>query len=229
MKKSFYAFLLAFCTLEAAHAQTVLVMDANVALKPGMYANFNEFKTNNPSIPLPANYQIIESEEKYGATFGGGKHIEYKLAVNKKPIDAKQQIYGFCDGQQIYIDPEMPLVNKKKTAFDKLTSVGRYCTYKTVKSNVKPYGMRLLTANTKIPSFNGGPTINGGGNTASLNEYALDINTGDVLRLSKNAVEEYIATDSELLGAFKAEKKPRQKLEEYIIQYAKKHPEEVKR
>jgi len=227
MKKILYALVLVFFTFATAHAQE-LITDANILLKQGIYANFNEFKNNNPSIAFPANYQIVESVEKYGgALYGGGKHTVYKLTVNKKPVKDKQEIYGFCDGNFIYVNPEMPDMSKKKTTFDKLTSVGRYCTYKSIKTNVKPYGVRLLQANSKVISNSLGPAYSSG-KIVLLNEYVLDINTGDVLRLSKNAVEDYLATDPELSASFKAEKKPRQVLESYIIQYAKKHPEEIK-
>ncbi|MFC5271885.1 hypothetical protein [Adhaeribacter terreus] len=197
MNKTFYAFFIALFFFTAAHAQ--LITDANVVLKPGIYKNFSEFKYNKPSLALPANHKISKS---------GPKYVSSKAVFRRRPLE-KTEVFGFCDGKNIYVNPRLADVSKKPVTFNKISYLGRYATYKS-KSQY-----------TYVR-----PGLNGGTFTATDKaKYALDMGMGQFIALTQEKVAKLIADDAELAAAFKKQSFKKKHLTEYIIQYSKKHPE----
>jgi hypothetical protein len=69
--------------LFSATAFSQLIVEKGVTPKAGIYQNFSEFKHNNPSTPLPANYKI--EEEKDGSDIISGQ----LLFGNKRPKESQ--------------------------------------------------------------------------------------------------------------------------------------------
>ena len=185
------------------------IVDKEVALKPGFYRNFQEFKTNNPSVAFN-NYSLTTIPKGYGFLNSVGEVLYYRVNMDKNTAKTIGNVYGFCDGKNIYIIPEIS-VFKPKMNFTKLDYLGRYCYFEQL-------GYKSVS------------TLNGG--TASstyLAEKALDINTGEIIFLSKKSLREIMAKDAQLLEDFTNETKKNKVLKTYLISYSDKHADEISR
>lgn len=205
MKKSFL-FLFLFLIMIKSNGQS-LIVDKGIALKPGFYKSFEEFKTNSPSLDF--NYTLKEKPVKYGGIItGSGKVIYYQINIDKKKAKTLGKVYGFCDGKNVYIYQGKSYFNLK-SSFVKIEYLGRYCYYKAVDidRNIGPSGSA--------------------GTSASLEERAIDINTGGDKRLNKLNIKEILEKDTELLSDFNNEKKKGKALKEYIVSYSDKHEDEI--
>ncbi|MBK0403961.1 hypothetical protein I5M27_13280 [Adhaeribacter sp. BT258] len=198
MNKIFYVFFIVIFSWSATQAQH-LITDANVALKPGIYRNFSEFKHNKPSINLPENHKISRS---------GPKSVSSKAVFRRRPLE-KTEIYGFCDGKNIYVYPRLADVSKKPATFNKITYLGRYATYAS-------------KSKYEVPSAS---SASGTMPVTDKAEYALDMGMGQFIALTPEKVAKLIADDVELSAAFKKQSFKKKHLTDYIIRYAQKHPE----
>jgi hypothetical protein len=204
--KKLLLFISLFIFMINANGQN-LIVDKEIVLKPGIYRNFEEFKSNKPSSGF--NYSLEEDDVKYGNFISGaGKVTFYKLKVDKKKAKTIGAIYGFCDGKSVYVAPSMPTVTPK-TGFSKLTYLGRYCYYEDIDAK------RVIS----------GP---GAASTSiNLEESAIDINTGKVWRLNKFTMRDILEKDAALLADFNNEKKKNKSLKDYLVSYSDKHANEI--
>ena len=186
------------------------IVDKKVALKPGFYRNFEEFKTNNPSVAF-ANYPITKVSRGYGFLNSAGEIASYRVVMDKSAAKKIGNVYGFCDGKNIYINPEITLFKPKKE-FAKLEYLGRYCYYEERVLQTVYTGMGTGSST--------GPV---------LEEKALDINTGKIIILSKKTIREIMVNDTQLMADFTNDSKKRKVLKEYLINYSDKHADEITR
>jgi hypothetical protein len=92
--------LLSIFTKTRCLSQELIVDD--VALKRGLYASFEEFKTNSPSIQIQFEIDTIQR---------GIGYINYKLRVKDESVDL-DTVWGFCDGSNAYIQGFKTLMGK---------------------------------------------------------------------------------------------------------------------
>lgn len=128
----------------------------DVVYKKGIYASFNEFKTNNPS--------ITEYEFKKG-------QLGDLLYVKKDGLEYPERTaWGFCDGKNIYIN--------SGDKYSQLIRVGNTFDFKGIKSitklvtrNILKTSLLNLATNTgeKVTNFN-----------ARLKYYQVDMESGEV-------------------------------------------------
>lgn len=189
-------------------------------LKKGIYKNFNEFISNNPSIPLDESSVAISEDQEYliqdvkKYSISYGKEIiipvfqlEFKEAALK--IDQKD-IWGFCDGVNICINSFSHI---PRHHFVKLLLVGRYCYFIQVGNP------------TNILSTKKGPLHN----YKTLAEYIINVNNGKIFKLDKNMLEVILKKDAGLYEEFKNDKELKNKLMmDYIDKYNKLHADEIK-
>ena len=159
--------------------------------KPGIYRTFEEFKYNNPSIPL--DYTFYDYEELYL----GGYVTMYRLDVDKKERQALGAVFGFCDGKNFYIQ-ESPNRIRMLTSFSKIEYLGKYCYFEDIIS--QGTGAQL---------------------SKKLGQKIIDIETGEVSKLKKSNLTKIIADDTELLNQFQQEPRKNKILEMYLYKYIK--------
>jgi hypothetical protein len=188
-----YSFL--FGVTLITHGQGLITSDT--IYKAGIYRTFQEFKYNNPSIGL--NYKTSTISSGYGFLNAGGRVTFYRIDIDRKKGKSIGNVFGFCDGKNICINESNPILGPK-TEFSKIEYLGKYCYFESLYSK---------------PVYNGVSSST----SASLDEKIIDINSGEVISLSKNKIQELIADDKELLDKFNNDSQKNKKLKEYIIKY----------
>ena len=188
-----YSFLLGVTLI--THGQRIITSDT--IYKAGIYRTFQEFKYNNPSIGL--NYKTSTNSTGYGFLNAGGRVTFYQIVIDRKTGKSIGNVFGFCDGKNIYINENNPVLGPK-AEFSKIEYLGKYCYFESLYSQAFYNGVSSSTS-------------------ASLDEKIIYINTGEVISLSKNKIQEIIADDKELSDMFNNESQKNKKFKEYIIKY----------
>jgi hypothetical protein len=198
--------------------QKTLITDNSIPLEKGFYRDFYEFKYNKPSIPF--EYRIDTISQNYGGIKIEGQHIKYGLTIKKEHLKLLRNIFGFCDGNNVYILVSQDII-KQKMIFERLDFIGRYClfSYVILKNKLPVYlsnGLAREGVYFSIPIKYG------------LGDFIVDLNEGHSFFLNQNFVEETIKKDIELNDKFKADPSKEKKLREFIIAYSLKHVDEIK-
>lgn len=124
----------------------------------------------------------------------------HRLDVEKKVGKRIGKVYGFSDGNEVYINPGTPKL-RRRTDFYKVEPIDRFLHYKVVERITVP----VAGAAPAVISF---PA-----------EKLLDIETGKSKTLTRVRLRKLIADDIELLEAFNEEKKKSSKLKLYLETY----------
>ena len=172
-----------------------LIIDATV-YKKGIYRTFEEFKYNTPSIEF--KYKTITKERGYGFMNTGGQVTYYLIDIDRKLGKTIGKVFGFCDGKNIYINQYLQKLSPKRY-FIKIDYLGKYCYYEDISCTTTPNG----------------------GSGCSLSKRIMDINTGEIIHLTKYTLRKLIAKNTELLKAFNEEPKKSKKIKQYTIQHIK--------
>jgi hypothetical protein len=195
--------LLSLCLYFSGNSQK-LIIDDSVTLQKGIYKNFDEFKFNSPSIPFTYELTTIT---KYEGTFQtGNSMLVYKINISEDEEKnlKKIRVFGFCDGENVYFNE----YNKKlqsNTEFNKIQFIGLY-------SYFEGFLIRIYTSSN-------GMTYS----TKTLIGKAININSGEIIDLTKSSLKSILENDEELLNRFKEEDDKKDKIREYIIEYSKRH------
>ena len=187
----------------------------SVVLKKGIYMNIDQFKTNNPT--YTGKFKVKKHMEPYGLI--GLKHDTlYCLKMKKKRARMLGPVYGFSDGQHVYINYKKELLNKK-TVFCELDYVGRYCCMHWVVIQQINNPMKMFQV----------PIVSDIHQKPVLAEVIMDINTGDTYWLNNSKVEEIIRADEELYNKYLNDASRDKNLKRYIIEYSEKHVNEIRK
>jgi len=191
--KRFFLFSILFIIAWTTQSQCLIVNESKY--KAGIYKSFEEFKYNNPSIEY--NYDIISSVRRSGMLSSSSSTSTYRIAITKEIGKSIGRVFGFCDGENVYINFANPNLGPK-TDFFKIECFGRYCYFK------------------EVNNYSSGPY-----NTSSIAivENVIDINSGKVIAINKKSLQKLIANDDELLNEFKNDSHKNEKLKEYIIKF----------
>jgi hypothetical protein len=206
-KPKLYLLLFLITQLFSANCQNLIINDT--IYKRGIYKNFEEFKYNKPSTDF--NYEITTEEIEYG--LGGfdegfrnttvlGKVTYYKILIKKSVGISIGNVFGFCDGESIYINTNLPIL-KPNTKFTKIEFLGAYCYFK----------------DTYCPIIQDGYSRR----HCSLNEKIIKIYDGEVILLNADTVQKLIEDNIELTNEFNRDTRKNKKLKEYIILYNAKY------
>lgn len=99
-----------------ANAQIPIVKDS--VLVKGFYKDFKEFKNNNPSINI--DYEIESKEVNCGSSDSSESFDKFTVLVSSKNAVQVEKVWGFCDGERIYINIAHKDL-RKKSKFAELT------------------------------------------------------------------------------------------------------------
>jgi len=238
-----YYFSLDFGTEEKACVLMAIYLQNDNLFNTGIYKNFKEFKENKPSIEL--NYQISTKMRGYGILNASGQIPFYRLNIEKEKGKTIGKVFGFCDGENIYI------ISTKMRGYGILNASGQIPYFRLnierekgkivgrvfglyhgenvyIDENYPELGPKTEFVRTEslgkyLYFEDRGSTTTFIGTVPStsyfLDQRILDINTGKVISLTKKTLQEIIANDSELLTEFKSDPKRGKSLKEYLIKY----------
>jgi len=193
-----------------------LITDDSIILKRGFYKDFYEFKYNKPSVALPPNYPVIVCEQKYGGAKSNAIHLCYMISIDKEQAKSLKNIYGFCDGKDIYIFNNRSLTNTE-IVFEQLVFKGRYCIFQRVINKGYIPAPAPLGIVVMIPTSKG------------LSNILIDLNTSKFLFLKPSTLKSIIKDDNEVFNKFKSDKNKKEKLTDYLIEYSLKHKNDIDR
>lgn len=147
--------------------------------KKGFYTNFREFQANNPSIKV--EFKISKIEEQ-------GREYE-RIVFKDSAFDYKRLldiIYGFSDGQNIYIKRK---TSEKVYSFIPIQTLGRYCYvgHKYDKQGV-PIILPFVVGILSVPYKQG---------------YIFNISSGNKHPLNDETLQLILASDKELFEVYK--------------------------
>lgn len=163
-------------------------------LKKGIYRNFQELKTNNPSIPM--EYKVEQFQEGFDLFKASNLAKSYKLIIDKSTGKEFGKVYGFCDGINVYINPEEPSL-RPDTPFSKIEDLD---------------AISYFESNDCVRERSGGWNC-------SRKMRILDFQTGQVTQLTVGNFNELISDDPALQNQFKKEKKKKDRLQDYVWLY----------
>ncbi len=202
MKKLLFLFSTLFCVVNTGFAQE-LITDEGVRLKPGIYRSFKEFVTNSPSL-YP---EVANQFSKNGGSSFNPKSSGYRLNLPGDLLTEEDIIWGFCTGRAVYINSRTDKLYRKKTDYEKLLSIGRYCYFES-KYNV----VRKELA----PS-----------NNEAILRWALDINTGIIYALDDEWLSNLLEKDKAMQNEYQNSAGKKYMTRHYLQEYSKTYKDEI--
>ncbi len=136
---------------------------------------------------------------------GSTQNKLYKLESNGKTTRIKKNVWGYCDGNNVFIFWSSNSGMKKY--FLKIQFIDRYCLFKDSGYTYAPM------TNIPIPYEK---------------DYVINVNNGGVFPLRENIVKTILKKDSKMLKEFNNEIDKSSVRREYIKRYCLKYPDEVK-
>ena len=194
MKKVFLILFL-ISTVLSLYCQKLIIGDT--IYKAGIYKTFREFKYNNPSMGF--YYKINPVINRFEVTDTKIDFISYKLDVPKKEGQAIGKIFGFCDGKHVFINTNYPKLKPEKE-FNVIKLVGPYCYFENLDKKTESNLTHTIT-------------------TYYIGSYVLNIENGEVTKLTVSSLKEIIKDNPKLLERFNYELNKETKLKDYFILY----------
>ncbi|GEM_PF-2425380 len=173
-------------------AQTPILNAVN-NYKPGIYKSFEEFVNNAPSLPF--DYSISEKKRGYGALNMGGSVVYHRIGISKKKGKEIGTVYGFSDGQFIYLSPFEPELGPK-TEFSKIKYLAPVSYYEDRDCNI----------------------VNGS-RACSLSRRLISLTNGEIGRLTKKGLREILSIEPDLLEKFNNDPDRNKKLFAYYVSF----------
>lgn len=207
-----FLFLTSFFFLFQNTFSQALIIDQDFRFKKGIYRDFNEFKYNNPSIEF--NYDVKTDPVKYGFVNRGGLYNYYSIIIDKKLGKSVGEVFGFCDGINVYINEDIPKLSSK-ARFSMIQYFGLYCYFEGA---IEYDGAVVLSDSPGIKQSSPPP---------GKLQKVINIISGEVIVLSKNSVREILKDDPVLFEQFNTQKKKELFLKSYVIEYSEKHRSEI--
>jgi hypothetical protein len=167
--------------------------------KIGIYIDIEEFRNNSPSINL--TQKISYRNEKYSVGLFETPIflLSYKINVTKDESRSIGNVFGFCDGKNIYLaNTGSTYENIEDYNFGELEYLGRYCFYKSLgicDGYYSPIRCEVLNV--------------------------LDLITGEINPLTKGLLKNILKDKPDLLKKFKNDQNKSENLKNYLIEYLK--------
>ena len=183
------------------------------SLQPGFYRNYNEMKANQPSIKK--TYPIKLGRESTSGMMGvgmGTKVDYYRFKITNKEANELEAIFGYSDGEVIYIIPRLQgdkplktrflLKRERKANFRQLMIIGKYGYYQDVIEYVVGFRVNAQDPSKKERIF-----------------CFLDFENDNFIQMDYKRIKELIKQDRELWIRFKDDSKKRKNISQYIKEY----------
>ncbi len=116
-----------FLTLVTANTQNLIITDT--IYRDGIYRTFEEFKFNKPSIEF--DYNVVIKTHNYSKFNIAQQVAFYKIMISKKIGKSIGNVFGFSNGNNVYINDHSPKLSPK-IEFSKIEYFGIYCYYKEI-------------------------------------------------------------------------------------------------
>lgn len=168
----------------------------NHQLKKGIYKNFKEFRSNQPS---ETGNLVVKDKTPAAQIYLLASRNQLMIKDSTGQEHKVKKFWGYSDGQNAYI---------RDNGLNKFDEIGYYCLYQI-------HAITSSTANraTEGIIFNNTPP-------ATVNKRVLNIVTGDVYDLTLFNLRKYILPqDTALLREFSADRQNREKLVYYIQKF----------
>lgn len=178
-----------FNTKEDACVLMAIYLQNLTIFQPGVYNRFEEMKYNNPSSPLESKIY-----SRVVRLSGSQQVTYYTLDMTRNQAKDLGGLFGFSDGKYQYIRQSGGAILKKE--FVRIDNYGKYGYFEDVDY--------ILVNSVLVPYL----TFN-----------LIDMNSGDITRIDKKHLREYLAEDRKLLEAFNNESQKDKKIKEYLIRY----------
>ena len=190
-------------TDEKACVLLAIYLNTDNTLKSGIYKSFEELKYNSPSVEYKYSFKKV----KAGRTIGKS-YYTYRITMNKEVRDKIGNIYGFCDGNDFYVNiTARPRKLRKSTKYARVDNLKKFCYFEYYETTIVPTGQY------------------GSIYSHSIQKRIIDMNTGEVINLKRSSLKQLIMDDTELLHEFENESSKSTKLKEYLIRYIERnHP-----
>ena len=187
-------FIFGVCFLAASLLQAQSMSEQT--LKSGYYKSLEEFQNNSPAL----EWTKPEMESKFHRyDWNKGLVVLERLKMDKKESKKIGKLWGFFDGNEVYINTglqfgqenKLPRQKPRKAKFAKLEILGDYAYYKSIYYINYPMDMGR---------------VNGGGVWRSdpvLDQRCLNLKTGEHFPLTKKNMRNMLQDSPDLLAEFK--------------------------
>ncbi len=184
--------------------------------KAGIYKTFDEFKNNNPSIPL--KHKIIAKNNIFFTNWGKETITTYSVDMPKDESRDLGNVYGFCDGFNFYvinftqdflsIEKNAPIFRTvHRSIFYRISAMGKY-----------PYLDVADGRNMDMNDGNGGFDLS---QAPSVDLTVINLETGIMKKLTVKIMKEILADKPDLLEKFKNQESKNDYLKVYLKEYLK--------
>jgi len=200
--------LLFICLLSQAVFSQKLIVDDTLNMKKGIYKTFDEFKENAPSIPL--EYEIIKVND-----------LAYQLKIDQEKTNFFGGIWGFCDGNKVYINIDFDMSGRNRfrphSYFGVLQNIGIYCYFPFPQVAYTNLSAMIINGSKPLPyvvDFNNGKLL-------CLN---CDMNAGF---LKQSHLKKILSREPGLWDTYKNDKSNGDLFYKYIKFFCEKHRDEI--
>jgi len=188
-------------TDEKACVLLAIYLSTENMLKPGIYKSFEELKYNSPGLEYKYSFKKVRAGRTLGKSY-----YTYRLTLNNQVRYEIGNIYGFCDGNDFYVNiTARSRKLRTSTKFVKADNLKKFCYFEYYKT-------------TSVPTGQYGSIY-----SHSIQRRVIDMNTGEVINLKRSSLKNLIMDDTELLHEFENESSKSTKLKEYLIRYIKRN------
>lgn len=173
-------------TSAISYAQTDQATDSILTtkkLRPGVYLNVNEFKTNSPSVK--ENYSTYLNPGQFDFAF------LYKVDPKGKR-DYYSEAFGFCDGTDVFINAKS--YNADNNFFARLLILGPICYLEDDQQKLVPVAQKV-----NVPRLSGSVLER----TTSIEEIAKRNNPGWIIYVPDDDGQPYALSHKTLASIFK--------------------------
>lgn len=175
----------------------LLQADSDTMIETGIYRSIEELKYNSPAEEF--NYTL---KQKKAGRNKGKKYYTYRLIMDRDTRVRIGQIYGFFDGNELYMNLHAkPRTLRKSTDFVMAERIGMF------------YYLEYFQSVYYTTGKYGGWVHN------SIIQKVIHKDSGEVINLSKSSIRKLIQDDAELLEEFEQESRKSEKLKEYFLKY----------
>ena len=179
----------------------------------GIYASFEEFKNNTPSVKL--NYKAsADSDPKRVLIYLQRNQVWYYDQSKNDYFRHTGDCWGYCDGKKFLI--------KHNTKFFPLKTMPLYSTFATDrKKTFSTETERVKTDKPNVVMLGGTLRIRSYEDlkATACETYALDMTSGEKIKLTDRKLSGIISNDAELLQDFKQNSYRKFLYEQYITEY----------
>jgi len=190
-----------------------LIVDSGVVLKKGAYRNFEEFRSNSPSISYSG--EVVDRNVLYGILGLGGSIKYYGINGTIEGEIKTKKLYGFSDGKNVYYNTNFSFISNIN--FVKFDYLGRYC-----------YIDHVVKGSQYVSSgINGSMTVSKSPNNRS--EAIIDINDGQYYEVTKTTMKLLFAMNDSLTQQLKERRLINPNYKDLLIEYSEIHRDKILR